>query len=258
MKFLFISLISLSVLFSCKPAQKTVEPTGDSSMTSVDWPGTYIGTLPCSDCEGIQKTIKLNRDLSYAMSSLYKGKSTSPVQAEGKFTWNKAGSMITLEGLDKKAQPNIYQVGENKLFQLDIEGKRITGELASKYELVKLNTEILNKYWKLVELIGQPVKMTASDQREPHITLHLDGNRLSGTGGCNTFSGTYELQPGNRIRFSQNMATTLLPCGDNQTEQELLKVLQEADNYSLASDTAMTLNKARMAPLARFRVVYFK
>jgi hypothetical protein len=66
------------------------------------------------------------------------------------------------------------------------------------------------------------------------------------------------LQAGNRVSFSQNMATTLLPCVDNEVEPMLIKVLQQADNYSMSGDTLMTLNKAKMAPLAKFRVVYFK
>jgi heat shock protein HslJ len=257
MKFTFLLFILLAVLGSCKTSQKTV-PTADSSLTSIDWPGTYTGTLPCHDCEGIQQVLKLNKDLTFQLSTQYKGKSAAPIVTTGKFTWNKQGNKITLSNLDKKSAAAMYLVGENRLFQLDNNGNRITGDLASRYELDKVNTDIVNKYWKLVELNGREIQMTASDQREPHIILRIDGNRVSGTGSCNSFSGSYQLQAGNRVSFSQNMATTLLPCVDNEVEPMLIKVLQQADNYSMSGDTLMTLNKAKMAPLAKFRVVYFK
>jgi hypothetical protein len=40
-------------------------------------------------------------------------------------------------------------------------------------------------------------------------------------------------------------------------EREFHAVLERADNYSLAGDH-LTLNRARMAPLARFEAVYLR
>ena len=31
--------------------------TGDNSMTALDWAGTYKGTVPCADCEGIETCV---------------------------------------------------------------------------------------------------------------------------------------------------------------------------------------------------------
>jgi heat shock protein HslJ len=39
-----------------------------------------------------------------------------------------------------------------------------------------------------------------------------------------------------------------------ETEQEFAKMLEKVDNYSL-NGNQMTLNKARMAPLARFEAI---
>jgi len=42
-----------------------------------------------------------------------------------------------------------------------------------------------------------------------------------------------------------------------EIEEELKKVIEMADNYSLSEDGKyLSLNRARMAPLARFEVVY--
>lgn len=253
----FFMAFAILVFVSCMSKKATNIPVGDNSMNAVDWPGVYAGTLPCADCEGILTELKLNQDLTYSLSQTYQGRSEQPIKRSGKFSWNSEGTKITLDNAHTGGSGNNFQVGENLLFQLDQQGNRITGDLASKYQLVKLNTSIVNKYWKLVELLGQPFTMAAGDKRESHILLSETDHRLSGTGGCNNFVGSYQLLPGDRIRFSQNMSTTLLPCQANNREAELLKVLEQADNYSVSGDTMLTLNRMRMAPLARFKVVYF-
>jgi len=111
---------------------------------------------------------------------------------------------------------------------------------------------ITDRYWKLVKLRGQPVSSSA---REPHLILKAEDNRAQGSTGCNSFSGTYTLDEAtSRISFSQ-IATTRMFCADGmETENGFTEVLGQADNYSLNGDT-MTLNRARMAPLARFEAV---
>ncbi|KIO75694.1 hypothetical protein TH53_19140 [Pedobacter lusitanus] len=109
---------------------------GHNSMNSLDWDGTYKGVVPCADCEGIETTIVLGKDLTYNVKTKYLGKSDTKVYEEkGKFTWDKAGQVITLDGI--KDAPNKYFVGENQLFQRDMEGKEITGALADHYILKK-------------------------------------------------------------------------------------------------------------------------
>jgi uncharacterized lipoprotein NlpE involved in copper resistance len=118
--------------------QDTIVASGDNSNTSLDWNGIYKGITPCADCEGIETEITLNKNLSYKKETKYLGKKDSQVNTiEGKFVWNSDGINITLLGI--KEAPNQYLVGENKLFQLDMSGKRITGNLASKYVLLKIN-----------------------------------------------------------------------------------------------------------------------
>jgi hypothetical protein len=46
-----------------------------------------------------------------------------------------------------------------------------------------------------------------------------------------------------------------MACPNLETETHFFKALQMADNYILNGDT-LILNKARMAPLARFEAVY--
>jgi len=122
----------------CSPKIKTTEalPTGDNSMVSLDWNGTYTGTIPCADCQGIETSLTLNKDKTYLLRTKYLGKGDTFLEKSGNFAWNAAGSTITLAGINNA--PSQYLVGEGKLFQLDMSGKRITGDLAEKYVLKKI------------------------------------------------------------------------------------------------------------------------
>jgi len=107
-------------------------------------------------------------------------------------------------------------------------------------------------YWKLVEVNGNPVSLP-SDAKTIYLVLKKEGGRAQGFGGCNGFGGSYELLSGNRIRFSQ-VISTMMACDHLDIENQFLKVLQTADNYNLV-ENQLVLNRARMAPLARFEAV---
>lgn len=131
------------------------------------------------------------------------------------------------------------------------QGQQTKKDSASSSDFDKVITE---KYWKLTEINGQPI--SGNFNKEPHFILKVEDNRITGNGGCNGFGGTYQLdEEKNRISFS-GMFSTKMACPDMSVEQAFLDVLNRADNYSLNRDT-LTLNKARMAPLARFEAVYF-
>lgn len=116
--------------------EQTVAADGHTSQNALDYEGIYIGTLPCADCEGILTEITLKDD-TYHIRTTYLGVpegQPNVFEDSGRYSWDPEGFVITLED---KNTPNQYQVGENVLFALDIEGKRITGNLADKYKLVK-------------------------------------------------------------------------------------------------------------------------
>lgn len=129
-------------------------------------------------------------------------------------------------------------------------------ETAEKME-TKLGEEpIMEKYWKLVTLEGQPVTMALNQEKEIYFMLKTDENRVQGFAGCNTFNGSYTLEKGWRIKFSP-LATTMKACPDVKVnESELFKIFELTDNYSLNGDT-LSLNVGRRAPLAVFNAVYF-
>lgn len=261
---LFTLAVALLLLSGCTAARKQPSSAtqdhsggqfaGDSSATSIDWPGIYRGTLPCADCEGIVTTITLNPDHTYVMSTVYKGKGYKICEHTGKFSWDESGSTIRLGGIS--GAPDRYLVGENKLIQLDMEGNRITGALADNYVLAKEEkgnpgTGITGIRWKLVELNGKKVEDDPETGKACFMLLDQQENRVSGYAGCNSFFGSFELKNGGRIAFS-NLGSTMMACPDLAAEQEFFSVLEIVDNFTSDGKT-LQLNKARMAPLARFQ-----
>ena len=63
----------------------------------------------------------------------------------------------------------------------------------------RVDSPLRNTDWKVVRLNGAPVRVAAR-QREPYLTLARDEQRVSGDGGCNRFTGGFELN-GARLRF---------------------------------------------------------
>ena len=120
--------------------------------------------------------------------------------------------------------------------------------------LQEANSASIEKYWKLIELSGNP--LTGNMQKIPHVILKADG-KFSGNTGCNNMTGSYELKDSYRINFSKAATTMMMCINDMDTEKDFLHALEIADSYILKNDT-LILNRARMAPLARFVAVYLE
>ncbi len=268
--FLSLAIIALT-LASCKNDSKKQEETIPMDSTTVqidhhnakislDYIGTYKGNLPCADCEAIETTISLTEN-SYVKQTVYKGKSKEVFKETGTYTWNEAGNTITLSGSEA---PNQYFVGENVLFHLDADGKRIEGDLANKYRLNKSENEIyppspqsvVADYkihfirWQLIKLNNKPVTKKTD---KPYFMHLIKDNQFSAFAGCNNLFGQYKLEDNNKISFSK-IASTMMACEDMITEQEFAKVLEMVDNYNLDGKT-LKLNKAKMATLAEFEII---
>ena len=114
------------------------------------------------------------------------------------------------------------------------------------------NQSLVEKYWKLTELYGNPVA-SVDGSREAHITFHIDGNRFDGSTGCNRFTGSYQVEENAHITLSQ-VATTRMMCIDMSVETQFLEVLEAAKNYLIKGDI-LTLSNSQNSPLARFVTV---
>ncbi|MFR9166519.1 MAG: copper resistance protein NlpE [Dysgonomonas sp.] len=115
---------------------ENVADNAHSAMNSLDYMGTYKGTLPCADCDSIETAIVLNEKDYIISTTLFKNGKTASSVEKGTYSWNDAGNTITLDSI--KNAPNKYFVGENTLRQLDMDGNKIEGNLADMYVLKKV------------------------------------------------------------------------------------------------------------------------
>ncbi|WP_209581524.1 MULTISPECIES: META domain-containing protein [unclassified Sphingobacterium] len=109
---------------------------------------------------------------------------------------------------------------------------------------------VVGKKWQLIEINGQAV----ADQingKMPY--LQLEEKRYSASGGCNGIGGDLILSKNGKIKFAQGMST-MMACPDMSIEQALSKNLIAADNYTV-NNGILSLNKAKMAPLAKFKLI---
>lgn len=264
MRILLISIPFL-MLMSCNDTNKTVSsdtaskdadtlaaPDMHTSEAALDWEGRYTGVLPCADCEGIETTINLKGDNTFMIREAYLGKGEEPIEETGDFTWTEDGGTVELQTVNSGKRT--YKVGENVLIARDTAGDEIKGEMAELYRLDKAfgDQEIEDITWELVEMDGGEIKYGEEDTPAYFILTSSEG-RVSGNLGCNNFFGTYELEHGMRIRFSP-LGATMMSCADMSTETRLNEILQTVDNYTVHNDM-LSLNKARMMPLAVFKPV---
>ena len=264
----------------------TVKVDNHTSKSALDYIGVYKGVLPCADCKGITTTLELKENETYSMKTSYQGKSVKVFEEKGRFEWNDKENIIVLK--DIKNTPNQYFVGENTLTQLDISGKKITGDLASDYVLrremlssempkeieespseEKLNNRMITRtviktvnpaegkfalsrtHWKLVELNGKKVKQKG--KKDFFIKLNSKDGRFHGYAGCNNFNGNYAMPKSYEISFS-NIASTMMACPNMNLESQLMKALEEVDNYTITGNI-LQLNKAKLEHLAKFEAV---
>jgi uncharacterized lipoprotein NlpE involved in copper resistance len=101
---------------------------------SLNWVGTYEGTLPCASCEGIKTTITLNKDNTFNITTEYLGDKDNKFNDKGVIEWDSTGSVITLKSGQESWK---YKLSENQLVHLDIDGKEIDGKMKSMYILMK-------------------------------------------------------------------------------------------------------------------------
>ncbi|WP_017294935.1 copper resistance protein NlpE N-terminal domain-containing protein [Geminocystis herdmanii] len=268
------------------------ETVGDTSANSLDWNGTYQGMIPCASCEGIKTTLTLNQDLSYVMSTEYVGKSEEVLEVKGTFKWNNAGNTISLDSV--KDAPNQFLVGENMLFQLDMEGNRITGDLADKYILTKVQeTEVTEKSEAIeaTEVTDTAELENKEETEKPDVMENSDGDEVSlintrwelteimgkpVTKGenqkeamfimfdsenkrVNGFGGCNNFMGGFEMKEGNvisfaPLASTMMACENMEMEANFMQTLQQVDNFAM-KDNVLSLNKAKMSPLLKFSAV---
>jgi len=126
------------------------------------------------------------------------------------------------------------------------QGKAASGASASSLE---------DTYWKLTRL-GNTAVTIASKQQEPHFILNSQLRRVSGSGGCNRMTGSYDLN-GHHLVFSQ-MAATMMACTQGmETEAAFLEALNRVAAWKITGQKLELYDGSGNA-IASFEAQYMK
>lgn len=103
--------------------------------------------------------------------------------------------------------------------------------------------EALDGEWLICTVNGKPV---GKSEKVPFIGFDTRENKIYGNGGCNTFQGNYSQQEGNpRSLVPGSIATTMMMCGDMETEQMILRALNEMKSFYVLSGSRAVLYDAQ-------------
>lgn len=115
--------------------------------------------------------------------------------------------------------------------------------------------QLENTYWKLMAIRDTMVE-TPEGAREIHLVLNSQESRVKGFGGCNGFSGGYELN-GDKIKFG-NIAATMMACaGGMDTERKVHEMLPKVTGWKISGET-LQLSDEKGVVLATFESRYMK
>lgn len=143
--------------------------------------------------------------------------------------------------------------GASSEVEVDLEAVNSMKQTRQKESLAY--PELKNRYWKLVELNGQTVKFTPTQQREVYLIFEEKEMRFKGFSGCNQLSGSY--QNSNLTLSMKQVVTSRKMCAPTEMALEarfknmLLNVLE----YRINDQILTMFNGPKI--LARYEVVYF-
>lgn len=156
-------LLFLVVFWSCN---STKEKIANEPLTTSKVMGVYTGVTPCADCEGIYTRLEFIDSVTYIKSSKYLGKSNRPFFDMGQWSVvNDSVVAITAHGTSQH-----YLHEGTTLVMLNQEGKRIKGQLANYYTLMKGEPEE-RKNWST--RVSEGIDFVAQGN-EPSWSLELD------------------------------------------------------------------------------------
>jgi heat shock protein HslJ len=90
-------------------------------------------------------------------------------------------------------------------------------------------------HWNLIELDGSPIA-ASNPEHQPYIYLQAEGDRLSGSLGCNRLLGTYDLS-GDSLQF-HSVASTRMACANMtmDVESKMIENLKLVTSFHISGD----------------------
>lgn len=122
MRIALATLVATWLVAGCGGAAPDPETGLDPGL----YPGSFVGVLPCADCEGIEARLDLFEDGGYIQRLIYLGRSVEPFWELG--SWRRDGSTVQLQDADGPGQ-RFAVLDDDELRLLDGEGRPIESEL---------------------------------------------------------------------------------------------------------------------------------
>ena len=191
----FLSFYSL-LLYACNNSGNKSISSDDSvkvKSTSIDSlalkaTGIYGGFVPCADCEGIITYLLLNPDMSYRLEETYYKKDEKVFRTNGNWKMEK-GKIILYDNNEVRLS---FLTDGDKIWQLDSDGNRISGNLGNKFVLNRQEMADKNRlkekadagidfighgnepFWGLEIDKGNKIIFNNPDLKEPFNTPYAD------------------------------------------------------------------------------------
>ena len=117
------------------------------------------------------------------------------------------------------------------------------------------NSSLPDDTWRLEELDGVGTRTSVDPARGPFLRFNEDKSRVTGAGGCNTFSGPYT-HAASALHFGA-LVMTRMACADeslNRQESAFITALATIDHYEVSGSTLILYSgsRARMRSARRF------
>ena len=223
-----VSLLAL-IMAACAPQINNIPPAGETAVSDVSTLVATAGVTP-------QAILAAQQWLASQLAVAAEQVQVSEVE--------QAESTDSYLGLGRPNESCLQAVTPGWQAVFEINGHRFevrtdqTGSvirLASPEGTTVLETGLENTLWNLVSFgeLGAEAALVQGST----ITLLLAAGQAAGTGGCNGYGGTYQVD-GNSISFGP-ITSTKMACADAQaTEQEgrYLQALESASEYAVEGD----------------------
>ena len=95
--------------------------------TSLDYVGVYEGKLPCDGCDEVETKLTLKEDEAYMLYGIYKSSNGNEIKRiTGNFEWTDTQDVLVIQQVE--ALPIYFKIEENRVIQLDPQGKSYSNE----------------------------------------------------------------------------------------------------------------------------------
>ena len=251
-----VALPLVLIMAACAKSQPSGSGSDPSALTGTIWKlsDQSMASLVQQVWPGSQITIEFQGGQASGVSACNQYGGSYTADSDGSLTFGAFHStaMACVPAVGALEQAYMAALGKVTHFSVDGTltltgtGKPLTYDRAPPVQSVQL----IGTQWTLASIVSGSTVSSVPDGVEATLMLESGGS-ASGSGGCNTFQGTYQTS-GNELTFGP-LASTKKACADDvmSVEQSYLAALQNAASYTIAGH-ALTIDDSSANPVLEF------